>query len=66
MLGRNGVGKTTLMRSIMGMVGIKGGAMTFAGQTIPATPPHNAHAPESALYRKAAKYSRCKCATDTA
>ncbi len=33
-LGRNGVGKTTLMRSIMGMVGIKSGAMTFAGQTI--------------------------------
>jgi len=34
LLGRNGVGKTTLMRSIMGMTGIKSGAIHFAGQAL--------------------------------
>lgn len=31
LLGRNGVGKTTLMRSIMGIVGIKSGTIHFDG-----------------------------------
>lgn len=31
LLGRNGVGKTTLMRSIMGIVGIKSGEIIFDG-----------------------------------
>jgi urea transport system ATP-binding protein len=34
LLGRNGVGKTTLMRSIMGMVGIKTGGISFCGKNI--------------------------------
>jgi urea transport system ATP-binding protein len=34
LLGRNGVGKTTLMRSIMGMVGIKSGDILFNGQDL--------------------------------
>lgn len=34
LLGRNGVGKTTLMRSIMGMTGIKSGEIHFAGQAL--------------------------------
>ena len=34
LLGRNGVGKTTLMRSIMGMVALKSGDINFAGQDL--------------------------------
>lgn len=34
LLGRNGVGKTTLMRSIMGMVGIKSGDIRFDGKEL--------------------------------
>ncbi|MEZ5659216.1 MAG: urea ABC transporter ATP-binding subunit UrtE [Burkholderiaceae bacterium] len=34
LLGRNGVGKTTLLRSIMGVVPIRSGAITLDGQTI--------------------------------
>lgn len=34
LLGRNGVGKTTLMRSIMGMVALKSGDIHFAGQDL--------------------------------
>ena len=33
-LGRNGVGKTTLLKSIMGLVPIKSGSITLAGQSI--------------------------------
>jgi urea transport system ATP-binding protein len=36
-LGRNGVGKTTLLKSLMGLVPIKSGSITFNGQPI-----HNA------------------------
>jgi len=31
-LGRNGVGKSTLLKSIMGLVPIKSGSITLAGQ----------------------------------
>ena len=34
LLGRNGVGKTTLLKSLMGLVGIKSGSMTLDGQRI--------------------------------
>jgi len=37
LLGRNGVGKTTLLKSLMGLVPIKTGSIDFAGQPI-----HNA------------------------
>ncbi|HQS01667.1 MAG: urea ABC transporter ATP-binding subunit UrtE [Halothiobacillus sp. 24-54-40] len=37
LLGRNGVGKTTLMRSVMGMVAIKTGKLLFAGKNITQT-----------------------------
>jgi urea transport system ATP-binding protein len=33
-LGRNGVGKSTLLKSIIGLVPIKSGSITLAGQTI--------------------------------
>ena len=34
LLGRNGVGKTTLLKSLMGLVPIKSGSITFDGQPI--------------------------------
>jgi len=34
LLGRNGVGKTTLLKSLMGLVGIKSGSITLDGQRI--------------------------------
>lgn len=41
LLGRNGVGKTTLLKSLMGLVPIKSGAITFDGQPIDQAPPYD-------------------------
>jgi urea transport system ATP-binding protein len=40
LLGRNGVGKTTLLKSLMGLVKTKEGSVTFDGRTITHLPPH--------------------------
>ena len=39
-LGRNGVGKTTLLKSLMGLVPIKSGAITFDGKAIDKATPY--------------------------
>lgn len=39
-LGRNGVGKTTLLATIMGHTNLHGGALKFAGQELSALPPY--------------------------
>jgi urea transport system ATP-binding protein len=39
-LGRNGVGKTTLLKSLMGLVPIKNGSIEFEGQDIHKTTPY--------------------------
>jgi branched-chain amino acid transport system ATP-binding protein len=39
-LGRNGVGKTTLLATIMGHTRLRGGSMRFAGREISALPPY--------------------------
>ena len=39
-LGRNGVGKTTLLKSLMGLVPIKSGSVTLDGQTIDKATPY--------------------------
>ena len=39
-LGRNGVGKTTLLKSLMGLVQIKSGSVTLDGQTIDKATPY--------------------------
>ncbi|MBC7213936.1 MAG: urea ABC transporter ATP-binding subunit UrtE [Burkholderiaceae bacterium] len=45
LLGRNGVGKTTLLKSLMGLVAIKNGSIHFGGQPIhQATPYQRARA----------------------
>ena len=40
LLGRNGVGKTTLLKSLMGLVPIKGGSIEFDGQPIQKRTPY--------------------------
>jgi ABC-type multidrug transport system ATPase subunit len=40
LLGRNGVGKTTLLKCLMGVVPVRGGSITFDGQDITAMPSH--------------------------
>src|SRR5579871_3442891 len=40
LLGRNGVGKTTLLKSLMGLLPLKGGAITLDGQDVTKMPPH--------------------------
>jgi urea transport system ATP-binding protein len=40
LLGRNGVGKTTLLKSLMGLVPIKNGNITFNGQDISKATPY--------------------------
>jgi branched-chain amino acid transport system ATP-binding protein len=39
-LGRNGVGKTTLLATIMGHCGLRAGEIRFAGQRVSGVPPH--------------------------
>ncbi|WP_417675828.1 ABC transporter ATP-binding protein [Pseudodonghicola sp.] len=39
LMGRNGMGKTTTIRTIMGLLAPKGGTVTFAGQTITGATP---------------------------
>ena len=39
LLGRNGVGKTTLLKSLMGLVPIKSGSITLAGQNLSSAKP---------------------------
>jgi branched-chain amino acid transport system ATP-binding protein len=40
LLGRNGMGKTTTIKSIMGLMHPKGGAVTFRGKAIAGLPPY--------------------------
>ena len=40
LLGRNGVGKTTLLKSLMGLVPIKTGSMVFDGKPIQTATPY--------------------------
>ena len=40
LLGRNGVGKTTLMKCLMGLVKSKSGSISFEGRDITQAPPH--------------------------
>jgi urea transport system ATP-binding protein len=39
-LGRNGVGKTTLLKSLMGVVAVKSGTITLDGQDLTHAPPY--------------------------
>ena len=39
-LGRNGVGKTTLLKAIMGLIPVSSGRITFGGEDLTRAPPH--------------------------
>lgn len=39
LMGRNGVGKTSTLRSLVGLLGINGGSMTLDGQSLDGLPP---------------------------
>ena len=58
LLGRNGVGKTTLLKSLMGLVPIKSGSIEWQGVDI--AKKHRTSAPATALAmcRRGAKSSR--------
>ena len=59
LLGRNGVGKTTLMKCLMGLIPAKSGTMEFSGRTISHAAHHtSASAPALAMCRRAARSSR--------
>src|SRR5690606_13357366 len=40
LMGRNGMGKTTTIRSVLGLTPARGGSIRFAGAEIRALPPH--------------------------
>src|SRR5215470_687506 len=40
LLGRNGVGKTTSVRALMGLLPLRGGSVRFAGADLAGAPPH--------------------------
>ncbi|WP_339630110.1 ABC transporter ATP-binding protein [uncultured Sneathiella sp.] len=40
LMGRNGMGKTTLLKTIMGLIKAKGGSVLFDGQTLETWPTH--------------------------
>jgi urea transport system ATP-binding protein len=55
-LGRNGVGKTTLAQSLMGLVPIKTGTIELDGKPIQNATPMSAPALASGLCRRGAKF----------
>jgi urea transport system ATP-binding protein len=58
LLGRNGVGKTTLLKSLMGLVPIKTGTIEFDGKPIQDATPYERAVRALASCRRAARSSR--------
>ena len=58
-LGRNGVGKTSLLRAIVGQKPVSAGSITFDGNDITRLPPSSARAAASPMCRRAARFFRC-------
>ena len=58
-LGRNGVGKTSLLRAVLGLEPVSSGHILWEGRKLDRTPPYQrAPGPASATCRRAAKSSR--------
>ena len=53
LMGRNGVGKTTLLQTIVGLQPAKRGSVALGGETITKKAPFSASAESSKLYRQA-------------
>jgi branched-chain amino acid transport system ATP-binding protein len=63
LLGRNGMGKTTLMRGLIGLAPVRRGTVRFAGADIINAPPRPSPTPELVMFRPGARFSaRCRCA----
>ena len=58
-LGRNGVGKSSLLRAIVGQQPIASGAIIWQGEDITALRPISAPSAASAMCRRGARSSRC-------
>jgi len=58
-LGRNGVGKTSLMRAICGQQAVRTGRILWEDEDITAMPPMPGLDAASPSYRRAARFSRC-------
>ena len=58
-LGRNGVGKTSLLRAMVGQYPIASGSITFDGADISGLSPMSGRARVSASCRRAARSFRC-------
>jgi branched-chain amino acid transport system ATP-binding protein len=62
LLGRNGMGKSTTLKGIMGLVKPKSGTIQFKGQQIAGLPPIRFPGEGSATYRRSGRCSRrCRC-----
>lgn len=57
LLGRNGVGKTTLLRCLMGLVPARDGSIEWEGKPITSLKPQQRSRPVSPMYPRAAKFS---------
>ena len=58
-LGRNGVGKTSLLRAMVGQYPIASGSITFDGADISGLKPYERARRASASCRRAARFFRC-------
>jgi branched-chain amino acid transport system ATP-binding protein len=55
LMGRNGMGKTTTVRSLMGLLPIMAGHIDFEGRPIAGAPPFRIARPASASFPRAGK-----------
>ena len=58
LMGRNGVGKTTLLKSIMGLLTPRAGHISSTGRTSLVSGPSSARGAVSAMCRKGGRFSR--------
>lgn len=58
LLGRNGVGKTTLLKCLMGLIPAKTGEVIWQGKTITHSKPHSGCSLAWRMSRRAERFSR--------
>ena len=64
-MGRNGVGKTTLLNTIMGVIPATAGTVTFEGRDVTRLKPHERVRPAWATCRRATRPSRSSACSAT-
>ena len=58
LIGRNGMGKTTTVRALFGMLPLKAGRITFGGRVLSGRPPYLIARAGLGLFPKAGRYFR--------